>query len=379
MRILQIAPHPRTASGIAAFARELREALRELGVSVEHLLAMPDRYRWREVRAFAAVALAESRQGYDAIHVELGGGMLHEFQAARAIAQAAHPPLFLTLHDPPHPVWTPFQTRLLRMRRTLRAGSELLRPIAGAWERALVGAAAGIFTLSLGGLAAVQEEFGPIRGAAIPYPARPRVLERPAGSGLTMGFFGHWYPGKGLEQLIRAVALTATDRSPITARLWGVSPDTASAYRDRVLRLIDGSGASSLIEVRGFLPDDRLPDELGSCDVFAFPYERRTGKRALMSASGALFDVISTGAPVVASDVRALAEFVEDGRNGLLVPPGDHLALAGAMRRLRDDPGLRIRLAAGARESALSRSPRRTAEAVSAHYARCLDHDPAVA
>ena len=60
-----------------------------------------------------------------------------------------------------------------------------------------------------------------------------------------------------------------------------------------------------------------------------------------------LVEAMAMGAPVVATDCpHGPAEIVEDGRTGLLVPPGRPDALAGALQRFIDDPALRARLAA---------------------------------
>jgi glycosyltransferase involved in cell wall biosynthesis len=62
-------------------------------------------------------------------------------------------------------------------------------------------------------------------------------------------------------------------------------------------------------------------------------------------------EALSVGVPVVSTAVGGVPEVVTDGENGLLVPPGDAEALAIAMRRILEEPGLRERLAAGARPS----------------------------
>jgi glycosyltransferase involved in cell wall biosynthesis len=54
---------------------------------------------------------------------------------------------------------------------------------------------------------------------------------------------------------------------------------------------------------------------------------------------------LACGTPVIASDVGGLREVVRDGENGLLIPPDDPGALAGALSRLQD-AGLRARLGA---------------------------------
>jgi glycosyltransferase involved in cell wall biosynthesis len=54
---------------------------------------------------------------------------------------------------------------------------------------------------------------------------------------------------------------------------------------------------------------------------------------------------------VVGTAVGGIVDLVQDGRNGLLVPPGDTGALAAAIERVVSDRALAERLASGARES----------------------------
>ena len=58
------------------------------------------------------------------------------------------------------------------------------------------------------------------------------------------------------------------------------------------------------------------------------------------------------GTPVIVTDQvgAAAGGLVRNGRNGLVVPSEDPTALAAALRLLRDDPELRERLGAAARE-----------------------------
>src|SRR5712691_4797457 len=84
----------------------------------------------------------------------------------------------------------------------------------------------------------------------------------------------------------------------------------------------------------------------------------------------ALMEAMATGLPVVASRISGIPELVDDGRSGLLVPPGDAEALAAAIRRLHDDPALRERLGAAARERIQAGFDlRRNAAAVAARFA----------
>jgi glycosyltransferase involved in cell wall biosynthesis len=64
---------------------------------------------------------------------------------------------------------------------------------------------------------------------------------------------------------------------------------------------------------------------------------------------------MAEGAPVVASRHAGIGEAVEHGRTGLLVPPGDAAALAGALRQLIDAPGAARAMGVQARQVALDR------------------------
>ena len=78
---------------------------------------------------------------------------------------------------------------------------------------------------------------------------------------------------------------------------------------------------------------DDVPEILAAADVFAFPsvYEE---------LGGAVIEAMALGLPIVASDIPALREVVEDGRNGLLVKPESSTALAAGLARILDDRAL---------------------------------------
>ena len=60
---------------------------------------------------------------------------------------------------------------------------------------------------------------------------------------------------------------------------------------------------------------------------------------------------LGAGRPVVATSIAATRDYIQDGTDGLLVPPGDPSALADAIARLDTDTALLSRLAAGARDA----------------------------
>ena len=82
----------------------------------------------------------------------------------------------------------------------------------------------------------------------------------------------------------------------------------------------------------------------------------RAADAALLSSAWENFphtvvEALAVGCPVIATAVGGVPEVVRDGENGLLVPPGDPEALAGAIRRFFGDDELRRRLAEAAPQS----------------------------
>jgi glycosyltransferase involved in cell wall biosynthesis len=66
--------------------------------------------------------------------------------------------------------------------------------------------------------------------------------------------------------------------------------------------------------------------------------------------SVALMEAMASGVPVVASCLSGIPELVEDGVTGLLVLPGNPLALVVAMARVLEDDAFAAELARSARE-----------------------------
>ncbi|HVE65923.1 MAG TPA: glycosyltransferase, partial [Thermoanaerobaculia bacterium] len=66
-----------------------------------------------------------------------------------------------------------------------------------------------------------------------------------------------------------------------------------------------------------------------------------------------VYEYMAAGRPIVASRIGSLVDLLEPDC-GLLCEPGDPVALASALRRLRDDPELARRLGERARDKALA-------------------------
>jgi glycosyltransferase involved in cell wall biosynthesis len=105
-------------------------------------------------------------------------------------------------------------------------------------------------------------------------------------------------------------------------------------------------GPAELTVLAGYItPGERLA-LVSASDFAVFPYRRHQS----FQGSGAVTDYLAHGVPVVATDVANMAELIGDG--GMVVPPGDLAALAGALDRVAGDAGLRAALTLAARRRA---------------------------
>lgn len=85
-----------------------------------------------------------------------------------------------------------------------------------------------------------------------------------------------------------------------------------------------------------------------------------------------LVEAAASQLPILASRIDGIDEFVIDGENGLLVPPGEVDAWAAAIRQLVGDSELRLRLGQAGRRSALVEDWRVVAERASRVIMGCL-------
>ncbi len=113
---------------------------------------------------------------------------------------------------------------------------------------------------------------------------------------------------------------------------------------------------------------DDIGNVLTAFDVFALP--------TLREALGTVFiEAAAMGLPVVGTNVGGVPETMQAGVTGLLVPPGDPAALAGALESLLADPALRRRMGDAGRELIRGQgqfSAERTAALVEQAYAGWL-------
>jgi glycosyltransferase involved in cell wall biosynthesis len=143
---------------------------------------------------------------------------------------------------------------------------------------------------------------------------------------------------KGHDHLIEAFAALARARP--RARLLLVGD---GRFRDVLTATAQRAGLGDRVCFAGALGDVR--PALAAADVFVQASDEE-------GLPGAVLEAMAMGLPVVATDVGGTREAVDDGVTGLLVPARDAAALAAAVLRLLDDPGLAARFASFARKRA---------------------------
>jgi glycosyltransferase involved in cell wall biosynthesis len=166
-------------------------------------------------------------------------------------------------------------------------------------------------------------------------PPRDELRRRHALNGPTLAFAGRLTAAKALE-----VALEAVAEAPEVTLLVAGDGDERAALEQRAAQLaLDGR-----VRFLGAQPRETVLELLSAADA------------ALLSSTWENFphvvvEALAVGTPVISTDVGGVAEVVEDGRNGLLVPVGDAAALGAAIRRYFADAELRARLRGAAASS----------------------------
>lgn len=109
-----------------------------------------------------------------------------------------------------------------------------------------------------------------------------------------------------------------------------------------LLRLAARAGILAAIDYHGWAEPDAIPALLASADLALVPMNDTLINRARGLAK--LLELMAAGLPIVAGRVGQVAEYLEDGRSGVLVAPGDPGALARGALTLLSDPALRVRM-----------------------------------
>lgn len=153
-------------------------------------------------------------------------------------------------------------------------------------------------------------------------------------------YLGRLVVEKGLSVLLEAARLLRAEGRDIAVVLIGDGPD-----RPRLEKQIAALGLEKSVTITGFLSGVNLNRFLHDVGTIVIPttMEETAGLAAMQQ--------MVRGRPVIASAVGGLGELVRDA--GLTFSPGDPHSLAGAMRRILDEPDLAAALGAAGRRRIL--------------------------
>ena len=149
---------------------------------------------------------------------------------------------------------------------------------------------------------------------------------------------GRLVPAKGQHILVAALERLVRDGRAVRLRFVGDGPDRAALERDVAAR-----GLTDQVVFEGAVNQDRIRALYAQADVFALASFAEGIPVVLMEA-------MAMEIPCVSTFITGIPELIRPGTDGLLVPPSDDVALAGALATLMDAPALRQRLGAAGRQ-----------------------------
>ncbi len=161
-------------------------------------------------------------------------------------------------------------------------------------------------------------------------------------------FVGNFYKWHDVATLLDAFALVLEQQPDVHMLLVG-----DGARRVAMEQYAAELNVDHAVHFTGLVAHTEVPQLLAAADVAVAPYPAMDSDLWLSPLK--LFEYMASGLAVIASNVGQLAEVIIDGKNGLLVAPGDSSDLANGISRLINDPALRSGLGRQAREDAVNK------------------------
>lgn len=307
---------PATLTGGYVYAKRLAEALPDAGWTV-HRLRLPDGFPHPDAGALAATAASFAATPADA--TLLVDGLA--FGALPADLLRATPRRYIALvHHP-----------LAQESGIDAATAERLR----ASERAALALAHRVIVTSPHTAASLAADYGvPADRIAVAEPGTDPGVRARGSSVPQFLTVATLTPRKGHDVLLRAYARIA---DLAWSALWVGSRSRDPATAEKLTALIASLGLDRRVRFAGELQDGALDDAYAASDLFVLPSHHEGYGMAFAEA-------LARGLPVVATRAGAIPDTVP-AECGLLVPPGDEVALAEALRRVLTEPSLHTRLA----------------------------------
>jgi glycosyltransferase involved in cell wall biosynthesis len=243
------------------------------------------------------------------------------------------------------------------------ASGEKLRRLLGRETRVWRGAE-GYVTITEGLARDLTERLGPrdhlsmIPDGVRLAPGRRFAPPRESASPM-VAYSGHLYPWKGVDVLLRALALLPAARGLI------VGGHPAERDRDRLEALADTLRIRDRVRFTGLVPHHQVTALLEQADVLVMPHTATPVSERYASPLK-LFEYMALGKPIVASDLSAVREVLRDGETACLVKASDSTSLASGITKVLEHPDLAEQIARRAFDAAASYTWARRAERLDA-------------
>ena len=152
------------------------------------------------------------------------------------------------------------------------------------------------------------------------------------------GTFGNWH---GIEELTEAVEKLKDDELEFILIGDGMMrKKMEETLKDR-----------QDVHFLGKIPFEQMPAHLSACDILIISNSwNPNDKRPFFGSPTKLFEYMSMGKAIVASDLTQIGQILDNEQTALLFPTGNIDAMVNSVRRLRNDPELRVKLGNKARE-----------------------------
>ncbi len=145
---------------------------------------------------------------------------------------------------------------------------------------------------------------------------------------------------KGIYDLLESVSMV-TEKYPHVRLVL-----TGGGSFEEIEKKWEKMGLDGCIEFIGWVADEKLPELYASCDVLALPSYNEGLPYVIIEA-------LSSGLPMIGSNVGGIPEVISDGENGYIITPGDVEMLTERLLELLKDADIRKRMSANNRKRAV--------------------------
>lgn len=342
MRIALLSPLPPEQTGIADYAAVFKQHLQTAGIEVVCPL---QGVKFDDLHnVLAGVKWSD----FDVVHAELGGGRTLEFSALQwLINLPVRPRLTATIHDPERLVWRlSALPKPLSLLAAIPSAAKFATLLADPWtlraERELALQMDALVTLTRTGAHCLQKK---MRISADKIHIIPHGnssvgnIELPPLQPISLLYFGFIYKGKGIEDLLEALALVFKKNPKLKSNIkltlaGGTAPDitfdSKHNYCDELVLKVSQLNLNHSVDWQLNLPTETIQNLVLSHHVVILPYQE-SRKLALLGqmrgTSGVLSWANACARGVITSDARSFPEEVSFG-NGAIYEQGNIKQLA---------------------------------------------------